>query len=296
MDRVKIVETPRDAMQGIKPFIPTEKKVEYIQILLNVGFDIVDFGSFVSPKAIPQLKDSAEVLERLDLSATNTKLLAIVGNLRGARQGVQHDKVSYLGYPHSVSDRFLMLNLSSSLDKSRKVTSDILNVCESGNTKLLVYLSMAFGNPYGEEWNVDLLMEECEALHSIGVRHIALSDTVGASYPASIAAVFMALVPEFPDIEFSFHLHTSLEQWYEKIDAAYYHGCRTFDGVINGLGGCPMAGHKLVGNIQTGRILEYIQKNDLETNINKQAFDKALAKSITTFADIDTENGENFLE
>ena len=296
MDRIKIVETPRDAMQGIKPFIPTEKKAEYIQSLLQVGFDIVDFGSFVSSKAIPQLKDTAEVLEKLDLSGTNTKLLAIVGNLRGARRGAGFGKISYLGYPHSVSDHFLMLNLSSSLEKSRKVTADILNTCASTNTGLVVYLSMAFGNPYSEDWSVDILMEECRKLQTMGVRYIALSDTVGASYPASIAAVFMALVPEFPDIEFSFHLHTTLEQWYEKIDAACSHGCRTFDGVINGLGGCPMAGHKLVGNIQTGRILEYIEKNELETKIDKQAFENALAKSITTFVDIDMENGENFLK
>ncbi|MCF8227528.1 MAG: hypothetical protein K9G58_01830 [Bacteroidales bacterium] len=294
-DRIKILETPRDAMQGIKPFIPTQTKADYINSLLKVGYDIVDFGSFVSPKAIPQLRDTADVLRLLDLSQTDSDLMTIVGNLRGAKNAAKYDEIKYLGYPHSVSDKFLMLNINSSLKKSRKVCTDILNVCTRSDKELVVYLSMAFGNSYDEEWSVEILEAECDKLHEMGIKHIALSDTIGSSYPASIAAVFMALVPRFPGIDFSLHLHTTLHQVYEKLDAAYQHGCKGFDGVLNGLGGCPMADHELVGNVRTGMILEYMEKKGLETKIDKEAFENAITKSITTFALIDLKNKDHFL-
>ncbi len=294
-ERIKILETPRDAMQGIKPFIPTDKKADYLNALLKVGFDTIDFGSFVSPSAIPQLRDTAEVLKKLDLSQSDTRLMTIVGNLRGAKDATAFDEITFLGYPHSVSERFLMLNINSSLIKSREVCADILEQCEKTERELVVYLSMAFGNSYEEAWSVDILKNECDMLHKMGVKYIALSDTIGASYPASIAAVFMALVPAFPDIEFSLHLHTRLHQVFEKLDAAYKYGCMGFDGVMNGLGGCPMAEHELVGNVRTGLILEYLEKNKLETKIDKKAFENAITKSITTFALIDHQNKDQFL-
>ncbi|MDZ7744125.1 MAG: hydroxymethylglutaryl-CoA lyase [Bacteroidota bacterium] len=294
-DRIKILETPRDAMQGIKPFIPTEKKADYINSLLRVGFDIIDFGSFVSPAAIPQLRDTAAVLKKLDLTQSDTKLMCIVGNLRGTKDATQYEEISFLGYPHSVSDKFLMLNINSSLDKSRDACADILEQCEKTGKELVVYLSMAFGNNYGEEWSVEILEKECNKLNEMGVKYIALSDTIGASYPASIAAVFMALVPAFPHIEFSLHLHTKLHQVFEKLDAAYQCGCMGFDGVMNGLGGCPMAEHELVGNVRTGMILECLENNKLETKIDKKAFEDAITKSITTFALIDLQNKDHFL-
>lgn len=290
MESARIIETPRDAMQGIKHFIPTDKKTAYIQSLLEVGFYAVEVGSFVSPKAVPQMKDTAEVIENLDLSATATKLIAIVGNLRGAEEGCKHEKLSFISYPHSISDHFLMLNLSSSLQKSRNVLADILNTVEKNNQEFLVYISMSFGNPYGDEWSMDILAEEVEYLRDTGVKYIALSDTVGLADPASIAAAFMHMVPQFPGIEFGLHLHTTLEQWYEKIDAAYKHGCKRFDGVINGLGGCPMARHELVGNLQTTRIIEYFEKNNLATGIDKNAFEEAYRLSMTAFTEIHSDN------
>lgn len=294
-ERIKILETPRDAMQGIKPFIPTDKKADYINTLLKVGFDTIDFGSFVSPFAIPQLRDTAEVLKKLDMSQCDSRLMSIVGNLRGAKDATEFEEITFLGYPHSVSDRFLMLNINSSLIKSREACADILEQCEKTGKELVVYLSMAFGNSYDEEWSVEILEKECSMLHEIGVKYIALSDTIGASYPASIAAVFMAVVPAFPEIEFSLHLHTRLHQVFEKLDAAYKHGCMGFDGVMNGLGGCPMADHELVGNVRTGMILEYFEKNKLKTMIDKKAFEDAITKSITTFALIDLQNKDHFL-
>jgi len=296
MDRIKILETPRDALQGIKPFIPTRTKADYINSLLRVGFDIVDFGSFVSPKAIPQLSDTAEVLAKLDLEHTNTKLLAIVGNERGAKTGAAFEQISFLGYPHSISEQFLKLNINSTLRKSRRRAEAIQEVCEEGGKKLIIYLSMAYGNKYGDAWSMDLLMEECDMLHEMGIRNITLSDTIGIADPASVAASFLHLTPRFPDVEFGLHLHTDLTQWYEKLHAAYIHGCRLFDGVINGLGGCPMAGHKLVGNLRTGHILEYIDRNNLEIKIDKEAFENALTKAINTFSLIDFNNNSNFLK
>jgi hydroxymethylglutaryl-CoA lyase len=295
-ERIKILETPRDAMQGIRPFIPTERKIAYINTLLKVGFDVIDFGSFVSPKAIPQLRDTAKVLKGLNLSDSKTELMVVVGNKRGAETATAFEEIKYLGYPHSVSDHFLMLNINSSLQKSRMLCEDLMGICSQKNKELVVYLSMAFGNEYNENWSIDILLKECEKLHEMGVRNISLSDTIGVAHPASVAAVFMALVPQFPDIEFSLHLHTTTRQWYEKLNAAYKYGCRSFDGVLNGLGGCPMAGHDLVGNVRTGSILEFAEKNGLETNVDKNAFEDAITKSITTFALIDPNNADLFLK
>jgi hydroxymethylglutaryl-CoA lyase len=282
--KIELVETPRDAMQGIKAFIPTDSKAEYINALLKVGFDIIDFGSFVSPKAIPQLADTAEVLDKLDLSKSKSKLLAIVANTRGANAGAEFDKITYLGYPHSISNTFLQRNINSSLEKSRNTMEDIMGICQKKNKILTVYLSMGFGNPYGEEWRVEQVEEETSILHDIGIRRIVLSDTVGMGSPERIEQSFEKLVPLYPDVQFGLHLHTTLEHWCKKLDAAFKHGCKSFEGVINGIGGCPMAGYELVGNIRTGLLLQYLRKHKIETGIDKEAFENAITKSITTFA------------
>jgi len=281
---VEIVETPRDAMQGIKPFIPTRSKADYINALLKVGFDIIDFGSFVSPKAIPQLRDTAKVLEMLNIDNTKTRLLAIVGNRRGAEEAAIFDKIAYLGYPHSTSDIFLQKNINSSLEKSRKTVETLKNICSKSGKILSIYYSMCFGNPYGEEWNPEQLFQETEIMSQMGVTRVVLSDTIGVATPESIRHTFRQLVPAFPGIQFGLHIHSTMQQWYEKIDEAYKGGCRSFEGVLNGLGGCPMAGHELVGNLRTGLLLEYFEKNGIPVKIDKEAYENAITKSITTFA------------
>ncbi|MFC2107324.1 hydroxymethylglutaryl-CoA lyase [Bacteroidota bacterium] len=281
---IEIVETPRDAMQGIPQFIPTKAKANYINSLMKVGFDVIDFGSFVSPKAIPQLKDSGEVHDLIDMDGSKSKLLAVIGNVKGAEIAASFEKISYLGYPHSSSNTFLEKNINSSVLKSRETIEDILKICKASNKKLTVYLSMAFGNPYGEEWNVKQLIKESEYLNRIGIDRVVISDTIGVGTPETIEESFSQMVPLFPDIEFGLHLHSTITKWYDKIDAAYKNGCRSFEGVLNGLGGCPMAGHKLVGNLRTGLILEYFEKNGIRLNIDKLAFENAITKSITTFA------------
>lgn len=291
--KVKITETPRDAMQGLKTFIPTESKINYINSLLKVGFDVIDFGSFVSPKAIPQLRDSQEVLEGLDTEGSRSKLLAIVGNLRGGRTGASLEKVDLLGFPHSISNKFLELNINSNIKKSRDTVKELLNICTRSGKGLVIYISMAYGNPYKETWSQQRLTDEVGFLAETGIRHIALSDTIGVGNRETIGNSFAELVPGFPGIEFSLHLHTTIENWYDKVDAAFTNGCRNFDGVLNGLGGCPMADHKLIGNIYTGFLLEYMQKNDVEVGVDKKAFENAITKSITTFALIDFEIPES---
>lgn len=272
---IKIVESPRDAMQGIATFIPTEDKVRYINSLLKVGFDIIDFGSFVSPKAIPQLRDTAEVLEKLDLTDSRTKLLAIVGNTRGAQEAAKFERVNCIGYPFSVSQTFLKKNINTTIDKSKNTVADLLEVCDKWDKSLVVYISMAFGNPYGDEWNTDIVETWVGILYDMGARVFPLSDTIGNSNKKSIAALFEKLVPDFPDAEFGLHLHTTLRHWYKKINAAYVNGCRRFDTVINGLGGCPMAENKLVGNLRTSNFLEFCEIKDEKVNIDEEAFDEA---------------------
>ena len=283
MHRIKIIESPRDAMQGLAQFIPTKDKARYINALLQVGFDTIDFGSFVSPKAIPQLRDTAEVIAKLDLSKTNTKLLAIIGNTRGANDAVKFEEISYLGYPFSISPTFLKRNLNSNIEKSILDVEDLLNICDKANKKLVVYISMAFGNPYNDEWHPDLVAQWVSRLHDMGVRIIPLSDTIGISTKKDIALLFSTLVPEFTDIEFGFHLHTTIRHWYRKLNAAFLNGCQRFDTVINGLGGCPMAENKLVGNLRTSNLLEYFEINYVPVEIDEQAFSKAYELALEIF-------------
>ncbi|KJJ37568.1 hydroxymethylglutaryl-CoA lyase [Aequorivita vladivostokensis] len=275
MQQVKIIECPRDAMQGIKTWIPTEQKVKYIQSLLRCGFDTIDFGSFVSPKAIPQMQDTAEVLSKLDLSTTKSKLLAIIANLRGAEDAVKHPEIDYLGYPFSISENFQMRNTHKTIAESLVILQEILNLAYKNNKEVVAYLSMGFGNPYGDPWNVDIVGEWTEKLSTMGVRILSLSDTVGSSTPDIISYLFANLIPKYPHIEFGAHLHTTPQAWHEKIDAAYKSGCRRFDGAIQGFGGCPMAKDELTGNMPTEKMLSYFTAEKVSSNINPMSFESA---------------------
>lgn len=283
MQEVKIIECPRDAMQGIKDWIPTEKKIAYIQSLLNCGFDTIDFGSFVSPKAIPQMKDTAEVLSRLDLSKTKSKLLAIVANIRGAEDAVQHPEIQYLGYPFSISENFQMRNTHKTIAESIVILDEILNLAHKTDKEVVAYLSMGFGNPYGDPWNVEIVAEWTEKLAGMGVKILSLSDTIGSSTPDIITYLFSNLIPQYPDIEFGAHVHTTPQAWFEKVDAAYQSGCRRFDGAIQGFGGCPMAKDELTGNMPTEKMLSYFTTNKIETGINSLAFESAYNKALDIF-------------
>jgi len=275
MQNVKIIECPRDAMQGIKDWIPTENKVQYIQSLLRCGFDTIDFGSFVSPKAIPQMKDTAELLSRLDLSSTKSKLLAIVANVRGAEAAVQHPEIDYLGYPFSISENFQMRNTHKTIAQSIDILKEILSLSEKNNKEVVAYLSMGFGNPYGDPWNVEIVGEWTEKLSAMGVKILSLSDTVGSSTPDIITYLFSNLIPKYPHIEFGAHLHTTPTAWHEKIDAAYKAGCRRFDGAIQGFGGCPMAKDELTGNMPTEKMLSYFTAAKANTNIQPMSFESS---------------------
>ncbi|WP_304141646.1 hydroxymethylglutaryl-CoA lyase [Mesoflavibacter zeaxanthinifaciens] len=281
-DLVKVIECPRDAMQGIKQFIPTEKKVQYIQSLLRVGFDTIDFGSFVSPKAIPQMLDTAEVLAQLDLSKTKSKLLAIVANLRGAQDACQHPEIDYLGYPFSISENFQMRNTHKTIAQSVDLLNDILNTADQANKKVVVYISMGFGNPYGDPWNVEIVGEWTEKLSKMGVEILSLSDTVGTSNPENIDYLFSNLIPKYQDIEFGAHLHTTPSTWFEKVDAAYQAGCRRFDGAIQGFGGCPMAKDELTGNMPTEKVLSYLTTKKAH-DLNAMSFESAYNEASKIF-------------
>jgi hydroxymethylglutaryl-CoA lyase len=273
-EAVKIIECPRDAMQGIKQFIPTEQKVQYIQSLLRVGFDTIDFGSFVSPKAIPQMVDTAEVLSRLDLTKTSSKLLAIIANVRGAEDASQYREINYLGYPFSISENFQMRNTHKTIAQSVDTLSEILEIANTSNKEVVVYISMGFGNPYGDPWNVDIVGEWTEKLASMGVKILSLSDTVGTSNPQNIDYLFSNLIPKYPKIEFGAHLHTTPSTWFEKVDAAYKAGCNRFDGAIQGFGGCPMAKDELTGNMPTEKLLSYFTSKG-KNNLNALSFESA---------------------
>ncbi|MFD1614826.1 hydroxymethylglutaryl-CoA lyase [Gelatiniphilus marinus] len=280
--KVKIIECPRDAMQGIKTFIPTASKVQYIQSLLRVGFDTIDFGSFVSPKAIPQMVDTGAVLSQLDLSKTISKLLAIVVNQRGATEASIHKEIDYLGYPFSISENFQMRNTHKTIAESILILDDILNLADKTNKEVVVYISMGFGNPYGDPWNVNIVGEWTERLHKMGVKILSLSDTVGTSIPENISYLFSHLIPQYPHIEFGAHLHTTPSTWFEKVDAAYKAGCLRFDGAIQGFGGCPMAKDELTGNMPTEKLLSYFtsQKNN---SLNALSFESAYNEASKIF-------------
>lgn len=283
-EKVKIIECPRDAMQGIKPFIPTKEKVKYIQSLIGCGFDTIDVGSFVSPKAIPQMVDTSEVLADLDMTKSRTKLLAIVANVRGAEDAVKEAKIDYLGYPFSISENFQMRNTHKTIAESILSLKEILTIAHAANKKVVTYISMGFGNPYGDPWNVDIVGEWTEKLAAMGVEILSLSDTVGTSTPDEISYLFSNLIPKYPNIEFGAHLHTTPTKWHEKIHAAYLAGCRRFDGAVQGFGGCPMAKDELTGNMPTEKMLSYFTTSKADTQVNWMAFEAAYNKATALFS------------
>lgn len=270
-------------MQGLHNFIPTEKKAAYINALLQVGFDTIDFGSFVSAKAIPQLKDTKEVLSLLDLSKTKSKLLAIIANVRGAEEASAFEQINYLGFPFSVSEEFQKRNTNSTIEESLGRVGEIQNICKKTKKELVIYISMGFGNPYGEPWNADIVIKWVKKLVNMEIKIIALADTVGVSNPENITHLFTHVIPEFPDVEIGAHLHSNPALWEEKIKAAYESGCRRFDSALKGIGGCPMAKDELVGNIATENILNFMEKKGVALNLNKEAFKNVLHLASETF-------------
>jgi len=272
-------------MQGIKMFIPTFRKIAYIQSLLDVGFDTIDFGSFVSPKAIPQMQDTTEVLASLDLSNTKSKLLAIVANTKGAQMASVYKEIKYLGFPFSISENFQMRNTRKTIAESVITLNEIIEIAEKSNKEVVAYLSMGFGNPYGDPWNVEIVANWTEKLANMGVKILSLSDTIGSSTPEIIHYLFFNLIPKYPKIEFGAHLHTTPNKWFEKIDTAYQAGCKRFDGAIKGFGGCPMAKDDLTGNMPTEKMLSYFTSKKINTKINSLRFENAYnnAKDVFDF-------------
>lgn len=281
---LKIIECPRDAMQGIADFIPTAVKVKYINQLLKVGFDKIDFGSFVSPLAIPQMRDTAQIINKLDLESTNSKLLAIVANERGAKDAASFPEIDYLGYPFSVSETFQLRNTNATLEQSLSRLESINNITQSANKKLVVYLSMGFGNPYGDEWSPEVIFKWSEKLNNLfGTTILALSDTIGIADETTITHLFETLIPALPKVEFGAHLHARPDNYESKVRSAYNAGCRRFDGAIKGFGGCPMAMDDLTGNIPTEGMLSWFDKNNVKAGLNLDEFGKAIAMSSSVF-------------
>lgn len=279
MTPLTLVECPRDAMQGWANFIPTERKVAYLNQLLKVGFDVLDFGSFVSPKAIPQLADTHQVVRQLDLSHTKTKLLAIVANLRGAQDAVAYDTIQYLGFPFSISETFQQRNTNKTIAQSLKEVEAIQRLCVQHKKTAVLYISMGFGNPYGDAYSAEVAVYWFKQLAEMGIEIISLADTVGLADRLTIQSVFAQLVPEFPQIEIGAHFHSAPQSWEEKIRTAYEQGCRRFDSSINGIGGCPMAEDELVGNIATEKLLEWALQQHIPLSLDKEAFAEALIMS-----------------
>ncbi len=283
MKKIKLIECPRDAMQGLKAFIPTDEKVAYINSLLKVGFNTLDFGSFVSPHAIPQMADTALLLSRLDLGNSKTKLLAIIANTRGAREANMFDQISFLGFPFSISEIFQKRNTNSTIEESLKTVEQIWNICEQNKKQLVVYISMGFGNPYGDKWNADIVMQWTERLVKMGIKIISLADTVGVAKPDDISNLYKHLIPEFPTVEFGGHFHTKPDEWKEKIDAAYNNGCNRFDGAMKGYGGCPMADDKLTGNMPTENLVQYFKEKKIDLELDDAKLATAIAEADKLF-------------
>ena len=279
---IKLIECPRDAMQGWEQWIPTQQKIDYINSLLQVGFDTIDFGSFVSSKAIPQLRDTKEVLASLDLSISKSKLLAIVANVRGAEEASVYEQIDYLGFPFSVSEEFQKRNTNSTIEESLIRVREIKNICTKSNMQPVIYISMGFGNPYGEPWNTEVVIKWVKKLSEEGISIIALSDTIGVSTPENISYLFDALIPEFPEIEFGAHLHSDPISWKEKVIAAKNSGCLRFDSAMKGIGGCPMAKNELVGNLATENLIDFFGGLG-SLNFNENAWQNSMIKANEIF-------------
>jgi hydroxymethylglutaryl-CoA lyase len=273
---ISLVECPRDAMQGWEHFIPTEKKIAYLNQLLKVGFDVLDFGSFVSAKAIPQLADTALVIPKLDLSNTKTKLLAIIANTRGAQDAVQFDEISNLGFPFSISETFQMRNTNKTILQSLVQVQQIQDLCVAKNKELVIYISMGFGNPYGDPYNADVAIQWVENLSQLGIKTIAMSDTVGVAQPKDIQYIFKNLIPAFPQLQIGAHFHSAPHNWQQKLQSAYDCGCRRFDAALKGIGGCPMAEDVLVGNMATENLLYWAKEQQIQIPLNDVAFTQAM--------------------
>ncbi|WP_316757275.1 hydroxymethylglutaryl-CoA lyase [Pedobacter aquatilis] len=282
-NKFKLVECPRDAMQGLHDFVPTELKSEYLNLLLQAGFDTLDFGSFVSPKAIPQMADTAEVLASLDLSNTSTKLLAIVANLRGVEDAVKHEQINYLGFPFSISETFQQRNTNSSINQSLNTVEDMLSLCERNNKTAVVYLSMGFGNPYGDDWNDEIVEKWADVLVQKGVKILSLADTVGVSTPEKIKNILPKLISKFSNTEIGIHLHSTPAERFEKIEAAYNSGVKRIDCALKGFGGCPMAADDLTGNIATEDVISYLNSKGEKLNLNMGKWNEAIALSAHIF-------------
>lgn len=280
---MKIIECPRDAMQGLTTFIPTEKKIAYTNGLLQVGFDSVDFGSFVSPKAIPQMRDTKEVLAEVQWRESKSKLLAIVANTRGAEEASLHEGITYLGFPLSISETFQQRNTNKSIAEALSSLEEIQNICAHSGKQLVTYISMGFGNPYGDPYDIELVANFVDIIATIGSRIVSLADTIGVANAENISYLFSNLSKKFPEIELGAHLHSNPATSLEKIDAAYRAGCRRFDGAIRGFGGCPMANDDLVGNMATETIVSYLDTYGVQTGLNKKAFANALMLADATF-------------
>jgi hydroxymethylglutaryl-CoA lyase len=280
--RISMVECPRDAMQGWKTFIPTERKVAYLNALLKVGFDVLDFGSFVSAKAIPQLADTKEVIPQLQLN-DKTKLLAIIANTRGAEDAVVYDEISYLGFPFSISETFQLKNTNKTIAESLTQVGEIQNLCVKHGKELVVYISMGFGNPYGDEYNADIAIKWVSRLAQLGVKTIAMSDTVGVAQPDNIEYIFKSLVPEFKDVSIGAHFHSTVQTWEEKLQVAYDNGCLRYDSAMKGIGGCPMAKDELVGNIATENVIDWCDRKGIMLHIDREAFKEAMLMAAQIF-------------
>ena len=285
MSSIKIVECPRDAMQGIKQWIPSEIKLDYLQSVLSVGFDVVDFGSFVSKRAIPQMSDSAYIIDQLDLSNTTSKLLAIVANERGALEACSHSSLSFLGFPFSISEIFQMRNTNKSISESFEELKKIKTISEKYSKNLVVYLSMGFGNPYGEPWNYEIVEKWIDKLSDLKIQVISLSDTIGTAVPDDIFRIFSNIIPKYTQVEFGAHFHTKPDDWFKKIDSAYRAGCKRFDGAIQGFGGCPMAKDELTGNLPTEKLISYFNTLNKKTSINSLNFESCYNHALRLFND-----------
>lgn len=279
----KLIECPRDAMQGLHEFIPTEIKAEYINLLLQVGFDTIDFGSFVSPKAIPQLRDTTEVLDKLDIKENGTKLLAIVANDKGISEAIKHPQIKYLGFPFSISETFQQKNTNSGIEKSLLTVEELVNQCSKTNKEAVIYLSMGFGNPYGDEWSHEIVEHWASELIKRGAKILSLADTTGVSNPEKINYLFPRLVKTFPDIEFGVHLHSNPTNWFEKIEASCNSGCRRFDSALRGFGGCPMAEDNLTGNIATESLISFLEAKGEKLSLDMDKWDEAMRYSGRVF-------------
>jgi hydroxymethylglutaryl-CoA lyase len=280
----KIIECPRDAMQGVKLFIPTTEKANYLQFLLQVGFHSLDFGSFVSSRAVPQMRDTADVLDQLDLSKTKTELLAIVANLRGAEAALNFEQIEYIGFPFSISENFQMRNTHKTISQSLCSLEQIKELTDKSNKTLVVYLSMGFGNPYGDPWSVEVVSQWVERLAQMEIEIISLSDTIGQAVPEDITYLYSLLIPAFPSIEFGAHFHTRPNGGYEKLAAAFEAGCHRFDGAIHGFGGCPMASDALVGNMPTEKLVTFFNERGIHTKICMTTFESAMNKAKQIFS------------